>query len=841
MTAFFQIESVTQPTDAAPTGWFARIRRFCDSRQDREHEIAFNRLAMCVIGLGVIWSARFFGFLEWTRHAFWLDAYLIAYSFGLGLHLWKWPGVCPGRRILGIVLDLVAICVPMYFGGAAVACMYPLLLWSIFGNGFCFGVTYLFISTVIANILFALLILKSEFWSAQLSLSIGLLLGLIVLPLYTSILIRQLSDAKRLAEESNKAKTLFLASISHELRTPLNAIIGLSDLLTETPLDEEQIDMSRVIGRSGRSLLSLINSILDVSRMQAVRAPPRVETVDLFSFLRNIHAMLAVQARAKHLRLNLYIDEATPQFLDFNPQYVEEILVNLAGNAIKFTETGYVTIRVKPAQIDGEICKLRIDVIDTGIGIAAEARVRIFERFTQADDSIMDSFGGTGLGLAIAKQLVEGMGGCIAVESVLGAGSVFSAEIPFARTDRPVAKSFLGRVYLISGDSGLHDLIADTGAIVSRFDHLSEFGRLLESALAPGKGRPVVLLDVRNLPVAEAEGVIRATYARIAGADLLLVALFNADGSEVSQEIESMLQTGLHAPPDRSSIIRLLTIVAVGGEGPEQVARVDSDLPKISLEILVAEDNRTNQMVIGKILERGGHRATIVADGEQALEALNAKHFDLAFIDLNMPVLNGIDAARLYQFSAPSESRTPLVALTADATDEARWRCQEAGMIACITKPVDATQLLAWLTAFAHSKYSSVDDAEITRVTATEAPAETTPIDAVALDDLKSLGGDTFVSEIVDQFLADAAGVLRNLHEAVAEGDVQRFRDEAHALRSCAANVGAQKVYKLCLDVRAIDARELAIEGELRIRRLETEFERAREALVCFKKSSGAC
>lgn len=261
----------------------------------------------------------------------------------------------------------------------------------------------------------------------------------------------------------------------------------------------------------------------------------------------------------------------------------------------------------------------------------------------------------------------------------------------------------------------------------------------------------------------------------------------------------------------------------VVGDAPP-AADADSQAVRAPLDILVAEDNRTNQLVVRKILENAGHTATIVSNGQQALESLNEKSFDLALMDINMPVLNGVDATKLYQHSGPRQGRTPIVALTADATPDMEKRCLEAGMIACITKPVEARRVTAWIDAFARDRARPTEEqGAAPSMAAGDQPRASTPIDANALSDLKSLGGEAFVSEIIDQFLADAANVLRGLHEAVATGDVREFRDQAHALRSCAANVGAVRVYNLCLDTRAIDARELALEGELRIRRIEAE------------------
>jgi len=254
----------------------------------------------------------------------------------------------------------------------------------------------------------------------------------------------------------------------------------------------------------------------------------------------------------------------------------------------------------------------------------------------------------------------------------------------------------------------------------------------------------------------------------------------------------------------------------------------------------VAEDNRTNQMVITQILARGNHRVTIVENGDRAVDALLNNDFDLVLMDLNMPVMNGLDASKFYQFAVLGQKATPIVALTADATPETAAKCHEAGMAECLNKPIEANALLAVVARYAAQAEPREQEAPPTAPLAlapiasgapVDDPVETGAIDPRALRDLAALGGEEFVTEIVTQFVADAAGVLKSLAEAVAQQDVDGFRDHAHALRSCAANVGAQAVYKMCLDLRAIEPQELAANGVRHVRELEAHFERARAEL----------
>ncbi len=682
---------------------FAWIKARLSARPDSEHELTLSRLALSLIAF----LALFIGYLGGSdEHRHYLEQvglYFVAFTgatlFLFAHLLWR-PGVSRFRRYLGIPIDIGCVSYLLHSGDELTAFTYPIFLWAIFGNGFRFGVKYLFVSAIFGFIGFLGVIVTTPFWRDNRELSAGLLLALVILPVYVSVLIRRLSEAKRQAEEASRAKSLFLASISHELRTPLNAVIGLSDMLAGTKLDQEQADMARTIGKSGRSLLGLINSLLDLSRME-IGNKPQMNVFDLHELMGDIRAMLDVQAKAKGIDLLLQIDEGVPQFVSGSMRHFEEVLINLCGNAVKFTTRGYVRMAVQVAAHAEDSIRLRFDVTDTGIGIAPEAQARIFESFTQADETIIDRFGGTGLGLSIARQLVQAHGGDIGVQSAVGRGSTFWFEM----------------------DVGL--------------------------AQAP---QPQV-----------AEGLGAASRA---------------------------------------------------------------------LRILVAEDNRTNQMVIARILEQGGHSVMIVENGDAAVDLLLQDDFDLVLMDLNMPVMNGLDASKFYTFAMLGQERAPIVALTADATEDSARKCAEAGMVACLNKPIEAKALLEAVARHARVP-ASVPTAVATQVACQEAPPADVAcaVDPRALSDLEKLGGKTFVSDIVAQFVSDAAGVLQDLQQAVQMQDVSGFRDHAHALRSCAANVGAQAIFQRCLTLRAIDAHELARDGFAQLHALEAEFVAARAAL----------
>jgi two-component system sensor histidine kinase RpfC len=819
------------------------------SRQDSEHELTLSRIGFVVV------CALLLTFLDYDasgveRLKGGLKPYFI--HFGLFMiatmvlfaHiLWR-PEVSVARRLVGIVLDICNVAYLMHAGDERTVFTYPILLWAIFGNGFRFGVNYLFVAAAVGFVAFACVIATTEFWYINPELSGGMLAALIILPLYVSHLIRRLSEAKLQAEQASRAKSLFLASISHELRTPLNAVIGLSDVLVGTGLDRKQADMARTIGKSGRSLLSLINSLLDVSRMELGKKPQMGE-FDLHSLLRDIRSMLSVQARAKGIRLALHIDPDLPRHVLGSTRHFEEVLINLAGNAIKFTSHGYVLIEAKLLQSElAGSHRMRFEVTDTGIGIAPDAQARIFESFTQADETIIDRFGGTGLGLSIARQLVEAHGGEIGVISEIGKGSTFWFEIAagVGETADETDEDF--EAHVLTLDRGLVESIRASGRVAVP---VGSAGDLRDMLAEEPNTREVWLFDQRMIE-SNAPAILSIIDHAEESPERTFLLLSN-DPAGVQRDLRRRFLSILPAKLGAAALVRMAVMAGSSEKRPEQAAEVEAITHPI--DILVAEDNRTNQMVIAQILSRGGHRVTMVENGDQAVDSMLQGAFDLVLMDLNMPVMNGLDASKFYQFAMLGQEATPIIALTADATPETAAKCLEAGMVDCLNKPIEANALLAVVATYAEAAKArgprvatpfeappTAPDmlAPMERAPMENAPVDDPvvggPIDERALRDLAALGGQEFVAEIITQFVNDAVGVLVKLSESVAAQDVEGFRDHAHALRSCAANVGAQAVYKMCLDLRAIEPHELAANGARFVQELEAHFERARTMLA---------
>ncbi len=816
----------------------AKIAAQFRGRPDLEHEMTINRLVICVLIAGYLVIALAFGATDVREPLIAIGIYS-AFSIGFFVHILVQPGVCEPRRVLAMCVDIGMLSGGIHVGNEVTSLLYPIYLWIIFGNGFRFGQRYLFLATALSVAGFSLVVFVTEYWLAHLYLAVGLLGGLIILPVYASTLIHKLSAARQQAEEASQAKSRFLTSVSHELRTPLNAIIGLSELLRDTTLDSDQQEMTRTIGTAGRSLLALINSILDLARIEERRIATQDVEFDLFALLADVQSILAVQAHAKSVRLALHVTTRTPRRVTADRRHLEEILVNLGGNAVKFTERGSVVIAVDAVGPGACGTRLRCEVTDTGIGIAPEAQSRIFESFTQADETIIDRFGGTGLGLAIVKQLVEFHGGQIGVESTPGTGSTFWFEIDVAAAES--APSALARpgaaVVVLSADPTLTTLMQADGGAVRIASSPQHARALIASLRTQGVRSPVAVVQAG---LADASALAATIIdGEIADAPALILVCDDPVDGMLPQGLRSQFVTSLVRPLDPARLAEAISIAARNEERAHGGARVEEGAERRRrLAVLVAEDNRTNQMVIGKILARAGHEAHIVADGEAALEALSARDFDVVLMDVNMPVINGIEATKLYRFASIGSDRIPIIALTADATAEARQRCEKAGMDACLTKPIEPARLIEMIEAIVPERAEGTGAApQRSEAVANISdhpkfrPGAAQSLDRQTLDDLEAMGGREFVGELAAQFAADAASLVRDLNGAATAGDAELFRDRAHALRSSAANIGARAIYDLCLAWRQIGSGELSEHGPEHVNRLHEELERVRAAL----------
>ncbi|HRK96624.1 MAG TPA: ATP-binding protein, partial [Rhodospirillales bacterium] len=437
----------------------SELRARLGARADSEHEQAAVRVVIvAILFLYVLIHAR--EETDGSGHALMLVALgggYLAISLAIMAAIVVRPAPSRWRRILAMITDFSVLSGFMHLGGKAAAPFYAVYLWIALGNGFRYGLPYLAGSVALAAVGFSAVVLTSPFWMQEWALALGLLAALVILPGYAATLIRKLTEAKAQAEAASLAKTRFLAGVSHELRTPLNAIIGTSDLMGGTPLDADQREMVHTVKTAGTTLLALIDDILDVSRIEAERTVVDATDFDLHAALADVLAIFRPSAGERMLRLAAQVDPSVPWRLHGDARHFRQILTNLIGNALKFTQQGAIIVRAEPREAGG----VRILVADTGIGIPAHLHERIFERFARADEDVNRRFGGTGLGLAISRSLAELGGGSLAVASKPGRGSTFCLEMPYppARHPEALPPTLPRRILAVSDDPALlHDV-----------------------------------------------------------------------------------------------------------------------------------------------------------------------------------------------------------------------------------------------------------------------------------------------------------------------------------------------------------------------------------------------
>ena len=842
--------------DAPPRGLFSRLAARLRNRPDSEHEMSFNRLIFAII----IVVALLLGDAPSTHDALIGMALYIPLACAVLAHILMAPAVCPPRRLAALLLDCGFLSWQLHLGGEPASMFFPIYLWVVFGNGFRFGLPWLRLAMLVALAGFGAVVATTPFWTNQLHLGIGLWFGLLLLPLYAGTLIRKLSQATHEAEAASEAKSLFLASVSHELRTPLNAIIGMGGLLRESRLDAEQAEMAQTIDSAARALLSLIEDILSLSRIEAGRMPIANAAFDAGEMLTELRALLATECRAKGLRFSLHVTPRTPLRLVGDRRHLLEVLLNLAGNAVKFTAEGGITVAldVAPGEGLGDGPQLIAEVSDTGIGIAPEAQHRIFEAFTQADSSIINRFGGTGLGLAICRRLVRLMGGELSVISAPGTGSTFRFSVPIGLADaaaelaQPASPDGL-TVVLLHPDAAVAEALstrlARLGATVREAMNAADAGGLLARPIAEAGAPPPLLMVASGTPAPPATEPGRCLRIDAAAPPGLppeprrrdCAALLSPEASVTT--LARALRIALALGPRRSP---------GAGTDVSPAALPAPSRPAHPLRVLVADDSQVNRRVFARILEHGGHTAVVAEDGEAALDILEteADRIDLVLMDVNMPRLDGLEATKLFRIMALGQPHLPILALTADATGETAARCAAAGMDGHITKPVRPEALLREVEARARpprpgaapvlaavpANSSATPPEERSVVTEMATHPRFRPaapvVDAQAVDNLRQLGGDAFLQGLAEDFLADAEGLVDAIAEAARAGDTHRFRSEVHALHSSAANLGGVALMRLCGEWRALDREAMRREGTAIGERGREILARTRDALL---------
>jgi len=668
-----------------------------------------------------------------------------------------------------------------------------------------------------------------------------------------------LAEARDRAIETANTKADFLATMSHEIRTPINAVLGMAELLLNTKLDPEQLEYAGIIRDSTQILLTLIGNLLDLSKIEAGKLDLEAVDFNLHELVESTAEMFSSQVYEKGLHLMTFVDPRLPVLYNGDPTRLRQILFNLVGNAIKFTEEGEVIVRATSAADGAETGNLRFEVQDTGIGIAESTHKRLFQPFTQADSSTTRKYGGTGLGLAICKRLVEALGGEISLDSVEGKGSTFTFTVKLGATEQAEQVQRLlpapsPRALIVSANSSQRQIfdryLAAWGFKPSEAATGEQALVLLHAAQAAKEPFRIILMD---LPTQAGNGT-SLSQAVLQDRELRTVRqVLIADLDERSL-VDEALKAGCSAfvlKPVKGSALHEAALKAASDLSPlpeirlpeaePGILRVIVDRPRIGL-ILLAEDNPANQKLTSIQLQKLGYRVDCVHNGRQVVEIIlqTNQSYAMILMDCQMPEVDGYSATRIIRKAELTTGRhIPIIAMTANALQGDRESCLAAGMDDYLCKPIRLEQLRQIVDRW--SKENQVKEAQVSIPQPDGSQGQ--PLDPHILAGIRELqlpGESDFLTDLIDLYLTDSTLYLDRIKTALEQDDAEALQRAAHTLKGSSSNMGAVMLSRLCADLEAL-ARDRNLQSARLLQpRIEDEYARVWQALIAERKPASA-